>query len=164
MITAIYPGTYDPVTLGHIDVIRRTAAIFDRVVVGVVDHPRHKRTMFSLAERMRFLEESLDGMARVEVRGFANLVVDFARECGAGAIVKGLRAISDFEWELQMSNLNRGLAPEIETIYLMSQPQYSFLSSRGVREIASFGGPVGDYVPEPVARRLRELHDSGDIR
>ena len=163
---AVCPGTYDPVTLGHLDIIRRTAGIFDRVVVGVVQEPRHKRTTtFALEERVRFLEDSLqeDG-DRIEVRPFGNLVVDFARECGARAIVKGLRAISDFEWELQMSSLNRGLAPEIETIYLMSQPQYSFLSSRGVREIASFGGPVGEYVPEPVARRLRELYASGEIQ
>ena len=157
---AVCPGTYDPVTVGHLDIIRRAAEIFDRVVVGVVRQPRHKTTMFTLEERIAFLEGSLVGMPHVSVAGFATLVVEFAREHGACAIVKGLRAISDFEWEFQMNNLNRGLAPEIETIYMMSAPQYSFLSSRGVREIASFGGPVGDYVPEAVAERLKE-HAAG---
>jgi pantetheine-phosphate adenylyltransferase len=160
---AVCPGTYDPVTVGHLDIIRRTADVFDRVVVGVVDGPRHKDTMFSLDERIGFLKQSLKDRPQVSVAGFSNLVVAFAREQGARSIVKGLRAVSDFEWEFQMNNLNRGLAPEIETIYLMSSPQYSFLSSRGVREIASFGGPVAEYVPEQVARRLAEMHAAGAI-
>jgi pantetheine-phosphate adenylyltransferase len=160
---AVCPGTYDPVTVGHLDIIRRTGDVFDRVVVGVVDGPRHKDTMFSLEERISFLEQSLADRPNVSVAGFSNLVVDFAREHEARSIVKGLRAVSDFEWEFQMNNLNRGLAPEIETIYLMSSPQYSFLSSRGVREIASFGGPVAEYVPEQVARRLAEMHAAGAI-
>jgi pantetheine-phosphate adenylyltransferase len=160
---AVCPGTYDPVTVGHLDIIRRTAGVFDRVVVGVVDDPRHKETMFTAEERIRFLEQSLDDLPSVSVAGFSNLVVDFAREQGARSIVKGLRAVSDFEWEFQMNHLNRGLAPDIETIYLMSSPKYSFLSSRGVREIASFGGPVAEYVPEQVARRLAEMHAAGAI-
>ena len=160
---AVCPGTYDPVTAGHLDIIERAAEVFDRVVVGVVRAPRHKQTMFSLEERIGFIEQSLQGSANTEVVGFSELVVDFAREHGAHAIVKGLRAVSDFEWEFQMNHLNRGLAPEIETIYLMSSPRYSFLSSRGVREIASFGGPVAEYVPEQVARRLAELHEQGAI-
>ena len=157
------PGTYDPVTVGHLDIIERTAEVFDRVVVGVVRAPRHKQTMFTLEERIAFLEESLQGRETVTVEPFANLVVDFAREHGARAIVKGLRAVSDFEWEFQMNHLNRGLDPEIETLYMMSSPKYSFLSSRGVREIASFGGPVAEYVPEQVARRLAEMHETGVI-
>jgi pantetheine-phosphate adenylyltransferase len=161
---AVCPGTYDPVTLGHLDIIRRAAAIFDRIVVGVVRQPRHKQTtMFSLEERIDFIVRSLDGLANVEVEGFSTLVVEFARTRGARSIVKGLRAVSDFEWEFQMNNLNRGLAADVETMYLMASPQYSFLSSRGVREIASFGGAVDDYVPAPVARRLMELHESGSI-
>jgi len=160
---AVCPGTYDPVTVGHLDIIRRSAEIFDRVVVGVVRAPRHKQTMFPLEERIGFIEQSLQGTANTEVVGFSELVVDFARQHGAHAIVKGLRAVSDFEWEFQMNHLNRGLAPEIETIYLMSSPRYSFLSSRGVREIASFGGPVAEYVAEQVARRLAELHEQGAI-
>jgi pantetheine-phosphate adenylyltransferase len=160
---AVCPGTYDPVTVGHLDIIERTAEVFDRVVVGVVRAPRHKKTLFPLEERIRFIEESLGGRDTVTVAGFSNLVVEFAREHGARAIVKGLRAVSDFEWELQMNQLNRGLAPEIETLYMMSSPKYSFLSSRGVREIASFGGPVAEYVPEQVARRLAEMQASGAI-
>jgi pantetheine-phosphate adenylyltransferase len=161
---AVCPGTYDPVTVGHLDIIRRTAQLFDRVVVGVVRAPRHKaQTMFPVEERIRFIEDSLEGLGNVEVAAFTELVVEFAREHGAQSIVKGLRAVSDFEWEFQMNHLNSGLAPEIETVYLMSSPRYSFLSSRGVREIASFGGPVGEYVPEPVARRLAEMHAAGDI-
>ncbi len=162
-LTAVCPGTYDPVTLGHVDIIRRAAEIFDRVVVGVVRAPRHKTTLFTLEERIALIELSLSGLANVRVEGFATLVVDFARTHGARAIVKGLRAVSDFEWEFQMQNLNRALASDIETMYLMASPQYSFLSSRGVREIASFGGPVDEYVPEPVAHRLRELHAAGRI-
>jgi pantetheine-phosphate adenylyltransferase len=160
---AVCPGTYDPVTVGHLDIIRRTADVFDRVVVGVVRAPRHKQTMFTLEDRIDFLEQSLADAPNVSVAGFATLVVEFAREHGARSIVKGLRAVSDFEWEFQMNNLNRGLAPDIETLYMMSSPKYSFLSSRGVREIASFGGPVAEYVPEQVARRLAEMHAAGAI-
>jgi pantetheine-phosphate adenylyltransferase len=160
---AVCPGTYDPVTHGHVDIIRRAADIFDRVVVGVVRQPRHKTTLFTLDERMEFIERSVSDLANVRVEGFATLVVEFARTHGARAILKGLRAVSDFEWEFQMQNLNRALAEDIETMYLMASPQYSFLSSRGVREIASFGGPVDEYVPAPVAARLRELHAAGRI-
>ena len=161
MITAIYPGTYDPVTLGHVDVIERSAAIFDRIVVGVVGSPRHKQPMFTLDERVEFLREALSGLANVEVDVFSELVVDFARRWDAKVIVKGLRVISDFEWEFQMNQLNRHLAPEIETVYVMASPQVSFVSSSGVKEIASFGGRVDELVPEPVARRFRELFPDG---
>ena len=126
---AICPGTYDPVTTGHLDVIRRASGLFDRVIVAVVRHPRHKRTMFTLEDRIRFIQDSLDSASNITVEGFTTLVVEFARSRGARAIVKGLRAVSDFEWEFQMNNLNRGMAPEIETIYLMASPEYSFLSS-----------------------------------
>ena len=160
---AVCPGTYDPVTSGHLDIIRRASSIFDRVIVAVVRAPQHKRTMFTLDDRIAFIEESLGGTPNVSVEGFATLVVEFARQRGARSIVKGLRAVSDFEWEFQMNNLNRGMAPEIETMYLMASPEYSFLSSRGVREIAAFGGSVAKYVPEPVARRLAELHAAGEI-
>jgi pantetheine-phosphate adenylyltransferase len=161
--TAICPGTYDPVTFGHLDIIERAAAVFDRVIVAVVRAPRHKQTMFTLEERIGFLEASLSGRPGISVEGFSSLVVEFARRRGAGSIVKGLRAVSDFEWEFQMNNLNRGLAPDVETLYMMSSPEYSFLSSRGVREIASFGGPVAEYVPEQVANRLAEMHAGGAI-
>ena len=162
MMTAICPGTYDPVTNGHIDVITRAAAIFDRVViVGVVGEPRHKKPMFSLDERVEFLREALADMENVEVDVFSVLVVDFAHKWGAKAIVKGLRVISDFEWEFQMNQLNRTLAPDIETVYVMASPSVSFVSSSGVKEIAAFGGNVDELVPPAVARRFRELHPGG---
>ena len=157
-VTCICPGSYDPVTNGHLDIIRRTAGIFERVVVGVVRDPQHKATMFSVDERVAFLREALADLPNVQVEVFSDLVVEFARRFGARTMVKGLRAISDFEWEFQMHHLNRNLAPEVETMYLMSSPQYSFLSSSGVKEVASFGGNVEDLVPEPVARRFEELY------
>lgn len=160
-VTCICPGSYDPVTNGHLDIIRRAAGIFERVIIGVVRDPQHKSTMFSVDERVGFLREALADLDNVEVEVFSDLVVEFARRFGARTMVKGLRAISDFEWEFQMHHLNRNLAPEVETMYLMSSPQYSFLSSSGVKEVASFGGNVDDLVPEPVARRFRELFPQG---
>jgi pantetheine-phosphate adenylyltransferase len=161
MITAICPGSYDPVTNGHLDIIRRAAAIFDRVVIGVVRDPSHKTATFSIEERVSFLEAALADLANVEVDVFSELVVDFARRWGAKTMVKGLRVIADFEWEFQMNHLNRLLAPEIETMYVMASPAYSFVSSSGVKEIASFGGKVDDLVPDAVARRFRELFPDG---
>ena len=161
MITAIYPGTYDPVTNGHVDVISRAARIFDRVVVGVVGNPHHKEPMFPVEERVGFLVEALAGIPNVEVDVFRELVVDFARRWDARAIVKGLRVVSDFEYEFQMNQLNRHLAPDIETVYVMASPQVSFVSSSGVKEIASFGGNVEELVPPIVAHRLKELFPDG---
>jgi pantetheine-phosphate adenylyltransferase len=161
VISAICPGSYDPVTNGHVDVITRAAGIFDRVVVGVVRDPSHKETMFAIEERVAFLEEALSHLENVKVDVFSELVVDFARRWGAKTMVKGLRVIADFEWEFQMNHLNRLLAPEIETMYVMSSPAYSFVSSSGVKEIASFGGKVDELVPEAVARRFRELFPNG---
>ena len=157
-ITAICPGAYDPVTNGHLDIITRASTIFDRVVVGVVRDPRHKDTVFSVDERVEFLREALTEYPNVEVDVFSELVVEFARRWGARTLVKGLRAISDFEWEFQMHHLNRKLAPDVETMYLMSSPQYSFLSSSGVKEIASFGGAVDSLVPAAVARRFAQMY------
>jgi pantetheine-phosphate adenylyltransferase len=161
VITAIYPGSYDPVTFGHVDVIRRAAGIFDRVVVGVVGNPQHKTPMFSLDERVAFLKDALGEVENVEVDVFSELVVDFARKWNAKIIVKGLRVISDFEWEFQMNQLNRTLAPEVETVYVMASPQVSFVSSSGVKEIAAFGGNVDELVPQAVAHRFRELFPDG---
>jgi pantetheine-phosphate adenylyltransferase len=161
MITAIAPGSYDPVTNGHIDVIGRTADIFDRVVVGVVGNPTHKTPMFSLEERVAFLRDALADRGNVEVDVFSELVVEFARKWEAKVIVKGLRVISDFEWEFQMNQLNRTLAPEIETVYVMASPSVSFVSSSGVKEIASFGGRIDDLVPAGVAERFAELFPQG---
>jgi pantetheine-phosphate adenylyltransferase len=162
MITAIYPGTYDPVTNGHVDVISRAAKIFDRVVVGVVGNPHHKSPMFTVEERVVLLKDALDGVVEnVEIDIFSELVVEFARRWEAKVIVKGLRVVSDFEWEFQMNQLNRHLAPEIETVYVMASPQVSFVSSSGVKEIALFGGNVEELVPKAVARRLKEMFPNG---
>jgi pantetheine-phosphate adenylyltransferase len=162
-VVAICPGSYDPVTYGHVDIIQRAADIFDRVIVGVVRDPHHKGTLFTVEERVSFLEEALAdaGVSNVEVDVFAELVVEFARRFGATTMVKGLRVISDFEWEFQMNHLNRTLAPDIETLYVMARPQYSFVSSSGVKEIASFGGNVDELVPPTVARRFRDLFPEG---
>jgi pantetheine-phosphate adenylyltransferase len=162
MITAIYPGTYDPVTNGHVDVIERAARIFDRVVVGVVGNPHHKAPLFEVPERVQLLKDALAGLAEnVEVDVFSELVVDFARRWDAKVIVKGLRVVSDFEWEFQMNQLNRHLAPDIETVYVMASPQVSFVSSSGVKEIAAFGGNVEELVPKAVAVRLKEMFPNG---
>jgi pantetheine-phosphate adenylyltransferase len=161
VITAIAPGSYDPVTNGHVDVITRAAGIFDRVVVGVVGSPRHKEPMFSVEERVEFLRGALADHDNIEIDVFRELVVEFAHKWDAKAIVKGLRVISDFEWEFQMNQLNRMLAPEIETVYVMASTQVSFVSSSGVKEIAAFGGDVSSLVPAPVAKRLAEIFPDG---
>jgi pantetheine-phosphate adenylyltransferase len=154
---AVCPGSYDPITHGHVDVITRASQMFDELIVAVVNASvRKSKSLFSAEERIGFIEGATSHLGNVRVEPFSNLVVEFARERGAKAIVKGLRAISDFEYELEMNQLNRQLASDIESIYLMASPQYSFLSSSGVKEIATFGGDVSDLVPEPVARRLKE--------
>jgi pantetheine-phosphate adenylyltransferase len=153
--TVVCPGSYDPVTNGHLDIIRRAAGVFDRVVVGVVNNPvRKSGTLFSAEERQGFLEDATADLGNVEVEVFAELLIDFARSKGATAIVKGLRAISDFEYEFEMAQLNKTLAPEIESIYIISSPAYSFLSSTGVKELATFGGDVSELVPARVAESL----------
>ncbi len=154
---AVCPGSYDPVTNGHLDVIGRAAKVFDKVVVGVVNQPvRKQETLFTADERKQFIEDATADLGNVEVGIMSNLLVEFARENGASAVVKGLRAISDFEYEFEMNQLNRKLAPEIESMYIFASPNYSFLSSTGVKEIATFGGDVGDLVPGPVAKQLAE--------
>ena len=151
------PGTYDPVTIGHLDIIKRAAGVFEQVIVGVVNQPvRKQQTVFSAEERVAFIEAEVEKLPNVQVKAFDTLLVDFAREHGATAIVKGLRAISDFEYEFEMNQLNRKMAPDIESIYMMSSPQYSFLSSSGVKELAMFGGDLTDLVPPAVATRLEE--------
>ena len=155
--TALCPGTFDPVTFGHMDVINRASRMFDEVVVAVVNLPWRKgATLFSTEERVAFLRDATSSLPNVSVETFSTLLVDFARERGAMAIVKGLRAISDFEYELEMNQLNRRQAPEIESIYLMASPKYSFISSSGVKELATFGGEIDDLVTEEVARHLKE--------
>ncbi len=154
---AVCPGSYDPITNGHLDVIRRAAELYDEVVVAVVNRSvRKSGALFGIEERVGFVERALLDLETVRVAPFSTLVVDFARSIGAKAIVKGLRAISDFEYELEMNQLNRRQDPEIESVYLMASPQYSFLSSSGVKELATFGGRIDDLVPDEVARRLQE--------
>ena len=155
--TVVCPGSYDPVTNGHLDIITRTSAVFERVIIGVVNNPiRKEKTLFSAEERQAFIQEATAELANVEVQIFSNLLVEFARESGARAIVKGLRAISDFEYEFEMAQLNRKLDPGIESIYMIASPQYSFLSSTGVKEMATFGGDVSDLVPAPVAAAMAD--------
>ena len=155
--TAICPGTYDPVTLGHVDIIKRTAAVFDTVIVGVVNQPVRKQgTVFTAEERVEFIEAEVEETGNVQVKAFDTLLVEFAREHGAKAIVKGLRAISDFEYEFEMNQLNRKMAPDIESIYMFSSPEFTFLSSSGVKELAMFGADLSGLVPDRVAARLEE--------
>ena len=154
---AVCPGSYDPITNGHLDVIARAAELFDEVVVAIVNHPVRKGgTLFSTEERLGFIDEATAGLPNVRSASFDVLIVEFAARIGARAIVKGLRAISDFEYEMEMNQLNRKQAPDIDTLYLMASPQYSFLSSSGVKELAMFDGKINDLVPERVARRLKE--------
>jgi pantetheine-phosphate adenylyltransferase len=154
---AVVPGSYDPVTNGHVDVITRTAELFDEVVVAVVNASKRKsKPLFDAEERVQFIVEATSHLDNIRVEPFDTLVVDYARAQGARAIVKGLRAISDFEYESEMTQLNRGIAPDIESIFIMASPQYSFLSSSGIKEIATFGGDVSGLVPPHVATRLKE--------
>jgi pantetheine-phosphate adenylyltransferase len=154
---AVCPGSYDPVTYGHVDIITRAANVFDNLVVGVVNQPvRKQKTVFSADERVGFIEAEVSKLGNVQVKPFDTLLVEFAREHGAKAIVKGLRAISDFEYEFEMNQLNRKMAPEIESVYLMAAPQWSFLSSSGIKELAMFGGDISGLVPDAVAARLEE--------
>jgi pantetheine-phosphate adenylyltransferase len=154
---AVCPGSYDPITNGHIDVITRASVMFDELIVAVVNASvRKNKGVFTAEERCHFIANATAHLGNVRVETFDVLIVDYARSVGAKAIVKGLRAISDFEYELEMNQLNRHLAADVESVYLMASPQYSFLSSSGVKEIATFGGDVSSLVPEEVAARLQE--------
>ncbi|MFY9265430.1 MAG: pantetheine-phosphate adenylyltransferase [Solirubrobacterales bacterium] len=154
---AVCPGSYDPITNGHLDIIRRGARVFDKVVVAVVNASVRKSTpLFDADERIDMIERSVQGLDNVDVEKFDILIVDFAREVGATAILKGLRAISDFEYEFEMNQLNRTMAPELESVYMMSSPMHSFISSSGIKEMARFGGDVSEMVPPHVAVRLAE--------
>ena len=154
---AVCPGSYDPITRGHVDVIARAAEIFDEVVVAVVNHPIRKgSTLFSVDERIEFIEDATADLPNVRATTFDTLIVDFAREIGAKTIVKGLRAISDFEYETEMNQLNRQQAPDVESLYMMASPQYSFISSSGIKELAIFGGNIDELVTPKVAGRLKE--------
>src|SRR3712207_6619029 len=154
---AVCPGTYDPVTNGHLDVITRASRLFDELIVAVVNASvRKSKALFGTEQRIGFIEEAVGHLDNVRVEPFDVLVVEFARRQGAVAIVKGLRAISDFEYEAEMTQLNRMQAPEVESVFIMASPQYSFLSSSGVKELAIFGGDISELVPAHVEGPLKE--------
>jgi len=154
MKKALYAGTFDPITYGHIDVISRATKIFDTVLIGVSAGP--KNTLFSQTRRIQLTQRALADIANIEVLGFSSLLVDFAKAQGATTIIRGMRAVSDFDYELQLTLMNRTLAPNIETIFLMPSEQYIFISSSLVKEIASLGGDISHLVPDIVAQELRK--------
>ncbi len=155
MITALYPGTFDPITNGHSDIVGRAAVLFDKVIVAVAANPG-KSPAFSLDERVRLAREVLSNHERVEVIEFDSLLVNFARQCGASVILRGLRAVSDFEYEFQLAGMNRRLAPDIETVFLTPGEQFAYISSSLVREVAMLGGDVSDFVHPAVVGALAE--------
>lgn len=161
MKTAIYPGSFDPVTYGHLDIIERSSKLFDRLVVGVLVNVQ-KVPMFSLEERVEMIKKETAHLPNVEVQGFSGLTVDFARENGAGFMVRGLRAVTDFEYELQLSHTNRELAPDVDTVFLTTGLKYGYISSSVTKEIALFGGDITKFVPPAVEERIKEkLADGG---
>lgn len=153
MTIAVYPGSFDPVTNGHLDVIIRGAQLFDEVIVGVL-HNSTKSPLFSVEERVKILEEATKELKNVQIVTFSGLSVEFARECGAQVIIRGLRAITDFEYELQMAQTNRVLAPDIDTMFLTTSLEYAYLSSTTVKEVAAFGGDISKFVPEFVRKEV----------
>lgn len=155
MLKAIYPGSFDPVTLGHLDIIKRSAGLVDELIVGVLNN-NAKSPLFSVEERVRMLEEVTKDMENVTIMPFAGLLVDFAKQTGARAVVRGLRAITDFEYELQMSQMNHKLDENVETIFLTTSLEYSYLSSSTVKEVAAFGGDVTQFVPECVVEKIHD--------
>ncbi len=160
-VKAVYPGSFDPVTNGHLDLVRRASQLFDEVVVALLRNPA-KGEAFPVPERLEMLRAATAGMARVSVDAFDGLLVDYLRQVGARVIVRGLRAVSDFEYEFQMALMNRRLAPDVETVYLMPAETYTYLSSRLVREVASLGGSVEGLVPEEVAQALARRYGRRD--
>ena len=153
---AIYPGTFDPITNGHIDIIRRALKIFDKLIVSVALNPR-KNPLFSIEQRVELIQQGLEGLKHVEILPFDNLLTDFARVNNATVIIKGLRAVSDFEYELQMGLMNRNLDQSIETLFMIPSQEYSFLSSNFVKEIAKHGGDIHKLVPKIVAEKLSKI-------
>lgn len=156
MKMAVYPGTFDPITNGHIDMIKRSLRIFDKVIIAVAPNPK-KIPLFDIKDRIFMIEEATKGMKNIEIEAFEGLLVDYIRQKGAIAIIRGLRAVSDFEYEFQMALMNRKLSDTIETVFLMPSEEYSYLTSSLIKEVASYGGEVKDLVPSIVSRRLRDL-------
>lgn len=156
-ITAIYPGTFDPITNGHFDLIERAARFYDRLVIAVADN-QNKQSLFTLAQRVELAKEVTKNLSNVEVIGFSGLLVDFVKEINGHVLLRGLRAVSDFEYEFQLASMNRKLAPEIETMFMTPAEQYSFISSSLVREISRLGGDVSDFVNPVVSKSLQNVH------
>ena len=152
--TAVYPGTFDPITNGHIDLVARAARVFSKVVVAIAESP-HKKPLLSLDERILLSRNELRGVENVEVLGFSNLLVEFAQQIGAGVLIRGLRAVSDFESEFQLASMNRHLAPNVETLFLTPDEEYSFISSSLVKEIARLDGDVSEFVSDEVRQAMR---------
>ena len=155
MAVAVYPGSFDPVTYGHLDIIRGAGKLFDRVIVGVLQN-NAKSPLFSVEERVNILEKVTEEIPNVEIRPFCGLSVEFVRECRADVIVRGLRAITDFEYELQMAQTNRVLAPDVDTVFLTTSLEYAYLSSTTVENVASFGGDISKFLPPYVAEKVKE--------
>ena len=153
--TAVYPGTFDPVTFGHLDVIKRVAALYDKVYIAVA-HSTHKAPLFTEDERAEMLREATSEFENVEVETFKNLAVDYVKKKKSRVMVRGLRMISDFEYEFQMALTNRKLEPEIETVFMMPNESYSYLSSRLIKEVAAMGADISKFVPENVEKKLKE--------
>ncbi len=158
--TAVYPGSFDPLTLGHVDIIERGSALFDKIVVAVLRNIE-KSPVFTLEERIEMIQEAFKDRPNVEADSFSGLLVDYTKSKGASAIVRGVRAISDFEYEFQMALMNRRLAPSIETVFMMPAEEYSYVSSRLVKEVAELGGSVTGLVPPGVERRLKKRFGEG---
>lgn len=155
MLRAVYPGSFDPVTYGHLDIIRRSRSLADELIVGVLNN-KAKTPLFSVEERVKMLEEMTKNMPGVKIVPFEGLLIDFAKEMSAGIVVRGLRAVTDFEYELQMAQTNNKLSPELETVFLTTSLKYSYLSSTIVKEVAAFGGDISQFVPETIERRIQE--------
>lgn len=155
MLRAVYPGSFDPVTYGHLDIIRRSRSLADELIVGVLNN-KAKTPLFSVGERVKMLEEMTKNMPGVKIVPFEGLLIDFAKEMSAGIVVRGLRAVTDFEYELQMAQTNNKLSPELETVFLTTSLEYSYLSSTIVKEVAAFGGDISQFVPETIERRIQE--------
>ena len=155
MLRAVYPGSFDPVTYGHLDIIRRSRSLADELIVGVLNN-KAKTPLFSVEERVKMSKEMTKNMPGIKIVPFEGLLIDFAKEMSAGIVVRGLRAVTDFEYELQMAQTNNKLSPELETVFLTTSLEYSYLSSTIVKEVAAFGGDISQFVPETIERRIQE--------